>query len=67
MSLTSRARAIQRLTGAKYCAARQEILKQGLLIKALKSKHPVMTLKECDAAVCFEELEELKKRWGDIF
>ncbi len=66
MSLKSRAQVLQKLTGSRYQACRQEIIDRGLTILALKSKHPEMTLKDCDAAVCFEEDAELQSRWGSL-
>lgn len=66
MSLKSRARALQKLTGSRYQACRQEIIDRGLTISALKSKHPEMTLKDCDAAVCFEDNIDLLSRWGSL-
>lgn len=66
MSLKSRSRALQKLTGSAYTSCRAEIIKRGLTIKALKAKHPEMTLSDCDAAVCFEDQIDLLSRWGSL-
>jgi len=64
MSIKSRARALQRLTGGKYLACRTEILRRGPLIGALRRLDPNLTMQQADAAICFESEQDLLSRYG---
>ena len=64
MSLKSRARKIQQLTGIKYTSALLELKKRGAIIAKLRDMHPTMSMAEADAAICFENEEDLLSRWG---
>jgi hypothetical protein len=62
--MKNRARAIQKLSGCRYTAALHQLRSRGRLIWALRKLHPEMTMHEADAAICFEDDEDLKQRWG---
>lgn len=67
MSTKSQARAVQKVSGARYQAALTEVRKRRDDISALKDTHPEMAFTDCAVAVCFESLDDLQSRWGDIF
>jgi len=61
------ARAVQAVSGARYQAALNEVQKRWDEIIKLKEAHPEMTRADCAVAVCFEDRDELLKRWGPVF
>ena len=61
------ARAVQKTCGAAYTSCLAEVAKRWPTICELKNARPQMRYVECAVAVCFEDLAELRQRWGDIF
>jgi len=60
------ARAVQKVSGAKYTTCLAEVSRRFKEIAAVKHEHG-LEWKDAAVEVCFEDVEHLKQRWGDIF
>lgn len=60
------ARAVQKVSGAKYTTCLFEVDRRFKEIAALRHEHG-LEWKDAAVEVCFEEIADLKQRWGDIF